>query len=164
MKIPQADDVTKIMDLPLAIADKIDNSKLLAKTYGFDERQSNYYLEAAEILGLVSRRQTRYVLTEDGRKYLLMDISQRKLMLIRRMVTVPIVSRLVAELLVSDNRTISKEEVERVIQESSKVGGSTVPRRAQTLIAWFRWLGEETGVFHIDADSVKIVATERTVQ
>src|SRR5438309_8717366 len=75
MRIPQADDIIKIMDLPLAIAENIDTSKLVAARYGFDERQSNYYLEAAEVLGLITKRGTKYRLTEDGKKYLLMDIS-----------------------------------------------------------------------------------------
>ncbi len=156
MKIPQADDITKVMDLPLAIADGKNTSKLIAKRYEFDERQSNYYLEAVEILGLASRGLTRYRLTEDGEKYLLMDVPQRKLMLIRKMVTVPIVTRIIADLLVSENKTLQRKDLERLIEESSRVGGSTVPRRAQTIIAWFRWLGEETGAFRIDADLLRM--------
>jgi hypothetical protein len=144
------------MDLPLAIAEKLDTSKLVAARYGFDERQSNYYLEAAEVLGLISKRSTKYRLTEDGKKYLLMDISERKLTLVRRMVLVPIITRVIAELMVKDKNTVSKQDLERLIAESSPVKGSTVPRRAQTIISWFRWLSEETDVIQATADSVTL--------
>ena len=156
MRIPQADDITKIMDLPLAIAEKIDTSKLVATRYGFDERQSNYYLEAAEVLGLISKRAMKYRLTEDGKKYLLMDISERKLTLVRRMVLVPIITRVIAELMIKENNTVSKRELELLIVESSPVKGSTVPRRAQTIISWFRWLSEETDVIQATADAVTL--------
>ncbi len=144
------------MDLPLAIADGTNTSRLLAKRNRFDRRQSNYYLEAAEILGFISKRGAKYFLTEDGKKYLLMDVAQRKRMLIRNMVIVPIISRVIAELLAHEGEALVKKDLQQLIEGSSRMRGSTVPRRAHTLISWFRWLGEETGVFETKAESVKI--------
>ena len=156
MRVPQADDIDKIMDLPLKIADKINTSNLLAKRYVFDLRQSNYYLEATEILGLASRRKEKYRLTDDGEKYILMDHPERKLMLIRKMIVAPIVSHVIAEIILSDKKVLTRDGLEAVIKESSKVGGSTVSRRAQTLIAWFKWLGDETGVFRVTGDLIRM--------
>src|SRR5437879_13269211 len=112
MRSAQAPPIMKMMDLPLASAENIDTSKLVAARYGFDERQSTYYLEAAEVLGLITKRGTKYRLTEDGKKYLLMDISERKIILVKKMVLVPIITRVIAALMVKDKNTVYKQDLE----------------------------------------------------
>src|SRR5437867_800871 len=127
MDVPQADDIVKILDLPLAVADGANTKHLLTKRYGFDERQADYYLEACELLGLVDRVEGLYVLTLDGKKYLRMDPPRQKIDLIRRMLVIPIVSQLVAELITSDEKCLSKDDVESIIEQHAGIHGTTVP-------------------------------------
>src|SRR2546425_2847801 len=127
MNIPQADDVVKILDLPLAVADGANTKRLVTKRYGFDERQADYYLEACEMLGLVNREEGIYILTREGKKYLQLDPPRQKLAIIRKMVVVPIVAQVVAELVTSETKVISKEEVESLIEEHAGIHGTTVP-------------------------------------
>ena len=156
MNAPQADDIDKILDLPLAIADGANTKYLVTKRYGFDGRQTDYYLEAAEILGLARRENGIYILSADGKKYLRMDPTQQKLMVIRKMIGVPIMSLLMGELVASGDKSISKEEIESLIEDHAMIHGTTVPRRARTLMTWFRWIGDETGVFSVDSDVVRM--------
>jgi len=144
------------MDLPLAIGEGINTTKLIAERYGFEERQSNYYLEAAEILGLLARRGTKFALSDQGKKYLLMDISERKLVLVRKMIMVPIINRVLAEILARYDKLVSKKDLENLTLQSSPTSGSTVTRRAQTIISWFRWLGEQTEVFQVDFETIQL--------
>jgi hypothetical protein len=156
MNAPQADDIDKILDLPLAVADGANTKYRLTKRYGFDGRQTDYYLEVAEMLGLASRENGIYILSEDGKKYLRMDPGQQKLMVIRKMIAVPIVSLLIGELATSAGKALSKEEIERLIEDNANIHGTTVGRRARSLMTWFRWIGEETGLFSVDNDFVRM--------
>lgn len=154
--VPQADDIVKILDLPLAIAEGANTKYLLTKHFEFDGRQADYYLEAGEMLGLVNREEGVYILTQEGKKYLRMDPPRQKLTIARQMLVVPIVAQVVAELVTSERKTLSKEEVESVVEEHAGIHGTTVPRRAHTLMMWLKWVGEETGIFSVDADVIKL--------
>jgi hypothetical protein len=155
---PQADDVVKILDLPLAIADGVNNRYQLIKRYGFASRQADYYLEACETLGLIERHEGIYALTSDGKKYRQMDPAQQKLTIARKMLATPIAARVLAELIVSEKKTVSREDVEFIIEEYAGIAGTTVGRRAQTMMTWFQWIGEVTGVFSVDAYTIRLVA------
>ena len=76
------------------------------------------------------------------------------------MVLVPIITRVIAELMVKDKNTVSKRDLELLIAESSPVKGSTVPRRAQTIVSWFRWLSEETDVIQATADAITLKCSD----
>jgi hypothetical protein len=160
LSVPQADDIVKILDLPLAIAQGANTKYLLRKHFGFDERQSDYYLEVGEMLGFVDREEGVYILTPDGKKYLHMDPPRQKLAVARRMLAIPIVAHVVAELITSERKVLSKDEVESIIEERAGIHGTTVPRRAHTMMTWFKWMGEETGVFSVEADLIRLMHTQ----
>ena len=40
---------------------------------------------------------------------------------------------------------LTVENLGRVIEKRSNLGGTTVPRRASSLFAWFKWIAESTG-------------------
>ena len=156
MDAPQANDIDKILDLPLAVADGVNTKYSLAKRYTFDEREADYYLTAGEILGLVQRKDGLCILTEDGKKYCRMDPMQQKLMVIRKMVSSQVVALIIAELVASDKKVISKDEIERLIEEPADVHRETLSRRTECLMKWFAWIGSEVGVFSADSDTVRI--------
>src|SRR3989442_6233527 len=136
MIVPQANDIDKILDLPLAIADGANTKHQIITRYDFDGRQADYYLEAGEILELVKREGGMYLLTENGKKYRLMDPLQQKLMVIRKMIAVPIVAVILGELVASEKKVLSKDEIESLIKEHTNIRGTTVPRRAECLLKW----------------------------
>lgn len=69
-----------------------------------------------------------------------------------------------AELIASDKKTITKDEIERMIEIHAGIHGTTVPRRAHTIMTWFRWIGEEVGVFFADSDLLKLRITSGSSQ
>jgi hypothetical protein len=66
INIPQADDVNKIIQFPLRVFEGYDTSQKMIDAFGFVKRQSSYYRQAAEILGLVEQDKNRYKLTDRG--------------------------------------------------------------------------------------------------
>jgi hypothetical protein len=70
-EIPQADDVNKISEFPLRVFEGYDTADKIKYVFGFVNRQSSYYRQASEILGLVSRdNHGRYRLADMGEEYL----------------------------------------------------------------------------------------------
>ena len=69
MKLPQANDVGRIMKIIETVGLGSNDSSKVAKKMGFNVRQSSYYRDAAEILGFLDPRRP-YHLTDLGRQYL----------------------------------------------------------------------------------------------
>jgi hypothetical protein len=66
--VPQADSFWRVAEIPLLVEQGINTSGKMAAYYQFDPRQSSYYRQAAEFLGLVSqdKRSHVYQLTDLG--------------------------------------------------------------------------------------------------
>jgi hypothetical protein len=76
--IPQTDDVNKIIQFPLRVFEGYDTSKRMIDAFGFVIRQSSYYRQAAEILGLIIPGDNhRYKLTPKGEQYLRLPAEKR---------------------------------------------------------------------------------------
>ena len=149
------------MDLPLAIDEGIDTAAKIAKRYGFAPRQAEYYIEATEILGLIRRQGKKLELSSDGRKYLNLDVPQRKIALIRRILTLPVVSYSIAELIANASYSMSKGEMRLMVTEVTGISGSTIGRRSHTIMAWLKWVGDETGVFEVKSGAVKLLVNPK---
>jgi len=163
MFVPQANDIDKILDLPLAIADGVNTTHQVVKRYDFDTRQVAYYLEAEGSLGLVEREGGVFSLTEEGKKYRRLDPTQQKLMIVRRIIELPIVAIILGELTANERRVTSKDEIEGLIKERTSIRGSTVSRRAECLMKWLAWVGDETDLFSIEGEVIKLRIQEKSI-
>jgi hypothetical protein len=163
MIVPQANDIDKILDLPLAVADGANTKHQITKRYDFDGRQADYYIEAVGALGLIKSESGMYSLTDEGKKYRRMDPAQQKLMIVRKMIALPIIAIVLGELVANDRRTISKDEIENVIKENTAIRGTTGPRRAECLFKWLGWIGDETNVFSTEDEVIKLRVAEKSI-
>jgi hypothetical protein len=156
LKVPQANDVAKIIDLPLAVAQGDTDLTQIAKRYDFDRRQALYYVQAAELLGLLQKRGSRYFLSRLGHTYISLTPSQRKEAVVRRMISVAIISAVIRELVISPLHRVTRSEMETMVVSRAGISGATVARRVQSMFSWFSWLGDEIGLFRVSKDSVAI--------
>ncbi len=159
LKIPQADDVVKIGDLPLAVAEGVLTVGDVAVRYGFDTRQALYYLQAVEMLDLVKRQRDRYLLSRTGHRYVALTQPQRKELLCRKMLSLPVIAMLILELLLSPLHRLTRDDIEKMVSSRSGMSKTTVSRRVQSIFSWLTWLAEETGVFKVSQDSVSIMSS-----
>jgi hypothetical protein len=158
LKIPQANDVAKVLDIPLAIEQGDRSAKEIAERHNFERRQALYYLQAAELLGLVVRRNERYMLSKTGHTYIALTEPQRKDMIARRMISLPVISLVIQEILVSPLHRLAHDDVAKLVISRTGIHGATVHRRVQSLFSWFSWLADETGVFKVSKDSITLRA------
>jgi hypothetical protein len=154
--IPQADDVARIIDIPLAIAQGANAAADISNRYKFDRRQALYYMQAAELLGLVVRRGPKFSLTALGHRYIKLTQPQRKELVVRRILSLPIVQTILQELLISPIHRVTRNQIEHFAASRSGISGTTVARRVQSLFSWFVWLGEETNVFTVSKEAVAL--------
>ena len=82
---PQADSFKRVINLCELLEEEYKTKEEITENYAFDERQTNYYTDAARYLGLVEKVMIRktgkivYDLTDKGRKILKLNFKQRQL-------------------------------------------------------------------------------------
>jgi hypothetical protein len=143
----QADKVEKVIDLVGVLIDSSQSVDELASYYGFDPRQSDYYFNAARLLGLaVSERAedgaTVRVATPLAHEVFSKPYKEKYLALAKLVLGIDSVARTYLEWVSSSSKP-SRDDVERILASSSDsegISGSTITRRAQTVLAWAGWL------------------------
>jgi hypothetical protein len=149
------------MDLPLAVADGINTPPKLAERYGFDKRQSLYYLQAAEMLGFVLPRKERYQLSALGRRYVALTQPQRKELLSRKMLSMPVMLQVMVNLALSPIHRMTKDQLARLVSSRAGISATTASRRVQSICNWLAWLEGETGMFRVSKDHVSIPVSSK---
>ena len=143
--VPQANDLNKVVELVFKVSEGINHYKDVAEHFGFDERQSSYYREAAEALGLVTRAEGRYHLTEVANQLVDLPVEKRNLFMVELVSDFDLIKRSLDTL--RESGRLNRLQVEQLIKEGSHLSGSTIPRRAGSLMAWLKWIADVTGSF-----------------
>ena len=143
LPFPQADDLDKVLDTVAAVAAGMTGRDLLADYFEFDERQGDYYANAAAYLGFVVRDAAGFALTAVGQDYLrLRSRRQRMETLLRQLLARPTFRR-VLELMAARGPVLPTPplvELVQVIEAHTPLTRSTARRRAQTVQSWVKWL------------------------
>jgi hypothetical protein len=145
--VPQADNFDRVAEIPLLVAQDINTSARVAAYYKFDLRQSSYYRQAAEFLGLVelSIKDSVYHLTDLGHEYVNRSADERRELLAGLMAQFPPMRATLELSARLGERGIGRNEIAALIARYAAIGKSTPARRASTLLAWLRWLQSATG-------------------
>jgi hypothetical protein len=144
--VPQADSFWRVAEIPLLIAQGINTSDKVAKYYHFDPRQSSYYRQASEFLGLVRQeRDFGYVLTDLGSQYVNLPADERRQLLAGLLAHFPPMRAALELSAKASAEGIGKKEIAELIEHNSKISNTTPARRASTILAWLQWLQQATG-------------------
>jgi C-terminal AAA-associated domain len=150
--IPQADDVNKIIEFSVRVLEGYDNAESMRTVLGFVNRQSSYYRQAAEMLGLVEITEGyRYRLTEKGEKLVKLSGQARSSFVCKLLLQFPIINEIFLEISSDRNRAITSREIRDLIARNSGISGSTVMRRSRTIISWFKWIRNNLGIVDVDS-------------
>jgi hypothetical protein len=147
--IPQADDVNKILQFPLMVFDGYDTSEKMIDAFGFVQRQSSYYRQAAEVLGLISSSEFRYFITNRGEKIIKLPAEQKANYMCKLLLEFPVMHEIFM-LLTIEQKVVSKLDIIDLLKATSHLTGSTLARRAQTIESWFRWIRNNIGLVEVD--------------
>ena len=145
--VPQADSFWRVAEMPLLIEQGINTAAKVAAHYEFVTRQSSYYREAAEFLGLVSqnRRTHPYELTDLGREYVKLPADERRALLAGLLSQFPPVRAALELSAKAGELGVGKNEIANLIERHSTIGKTTPGRRTSTVLKWLRWMQEATG-------------------
>jgi hypothetical protein len=149
--VPQADTFARVAELPMLIEQAIDTSAKVAVHYKFDPRQSSYYRQAAEFLGLVrlDEKEHRYILTDLGHEYVNRPADERRQLVAGILANFPPM-RAVLELSAKAGTCgVSRKQIAELIERHSDIRKTTPSRRASTLLAWLHWLESATGAVEV---------------
>lgn len=154
--VPQADDLNKILELLTLINSGQNTVTDVADYFVFDVRQSNYYGEAAEFLGLITRNRGVFELTERGFQFISTDPSRQQFFIVKLVIN----SWFFKELLHRAKRKgyFTVSDIQDLIEAVEKENGdkrytqSTVGRRVKTIVSWTRWISEEFKSFELKDD------------
>lgn len=143
---PQANDIDKIIDLVISFNDELDTKEAIAEYFEFDERQGDYYANAAIYLGFLERGETRgqFVLTPLG--YELKRCKTRRCrngQLLTQLFKRP-TFRYSIELLRESNfdiESISTQSIADLLYRfDARYNPVTRLRRASTVKSWLKWV------------------------
>ena len=163
LNIPQADDVNKILQFPFRVFEGYDTSEKMIKAFGFVQRQSSYYREAAEILGLVRLERNKYKLTDIGEQYLKLVEKDKANFICKLLLEFPIMHEIFLQISIDPTKTYNKQDVAELLRQKSHLTGSTLGRRAQTIISWFKWIRNNLGIVEVSKDNTVRIARELRV-
>jgi len=150
-EIPQADDANKISEFPLRVFEGYDTADKIKHAFGFVNRQSSYYRHASEILGLVSREQNgRYKLSEIGEDYLNLSSQRKSQYICKLLLEFPIVNQVFLDISIEPGKVIKRQHIVDLLKKNSHLTGSTLGRRAQTIISWFKWIRNNLGIVEVN--------------
>lgn len=116
----------------------------LAQHYDFDQRQSDYYFNAARFLGLAAYEHNNLrVATKLASQILELSPRHKYVEIAKQLLTFAAVRRTYLQLR-NKRGDISLEEVMDIVRnsgEASRIGEeSTLRRRSQTIVSWAKWL------------------------
>lgn len=146
--IPQANDLDKVMELVFKVSEGLDGAQAIADYFDFNTRQSSYYREAAEALGLVRMDGSTYQITSAGEHLTNLEAQDRNVYFSQVLANFKLVKDGLDMLRAKS--ALRREDIERLIEQNSNLSGSTIRRRADSLMSWYRWISKKTGTLVIE--------------
>lgn len=149
--IPQADDINKIMLFPFMVSEGFDTARKMVEAFAFDIRQSSYYRQAAELLGLVTKEKGRYKITPKGESLTELSSKDKPNYMCRLLLEFPVLNEIYLGV-TAENKKYAREDITNLLRLKSHITGDTLRRRTQTVIAWFRWIKNNIGLVDVEPD------------
>jgi hypothetical protein len=103
--------------------------------FGFVKRQSSYYRQAAELLGLVELDGYKYKLAQKGEEFLKLPSEQKANFVCKLLLEFPIINEIFLQISIDRTKTLTRNDIIELLQKRSHIRGSTLKRRTQTIIS-----------------------------
>jgi hypothetical protein len=141
---PQANDIDKIIDLVINSSKGLTNKIAIADFFDFDERQGDYYANAAIYLGLLKRKDdsSEFELTRTGMYlYTSLNRNKRNYLLLQQMLKKPTFNEIIS-IYYYNGDSVNIDNVAQIIQKYVNINKTTARRRASTVIQWIKWIND----------------------
>jgi hypothetical protein len=136
--VPQANTLDLVIDVVALLHEGMDGKEALASELGIDPREVDYYKHAARILGFTSGSLDEPELTDRATELLeSMKPAQRHAIIAHAIEEAEVVRRLRSAYRPEE---LSKNTVVDFLKANSALTGTTVGRRADTILAWLKFI------------------------
>jgi hypothetical protein len=144
---PQADSFERVVNLcELLNAGDVLSKVEITESFGFDSRQTDYYLNACKYLGLAEintiNGQVSGFLTEKGKRIFNNDINIRRVDLIQTIISKHVFNQSL-ELYINTATLPKKDAIVEIMRKSNLNNinqDTTYERRASTVLGWINWV------------------------
>jgi hypothetical protein len=154
--IPQANTLDLVVDLVALLYQGMDGKDVLASELGIDPREVEYYKHAARILGFIRGSIDEAVLTERARELMeAVKPAQRHTIIVDAIEESDVFRRLLAAY---RREELSKNTVADFLKRNTALTGTSVGRRANTILAWLKF------IFRYDPFDIRSVARHASDQ
>lgn len=147
ISFPQADSMSRIVNLIELLNEKKMTKQDITSKYAFDERQTNYYTDAGRYLGLIDKSRDEggnilFRLSDLGHRIMSFKYKERQLALVTQILKHKVFNE-VLKLCLQYGEMPNKQTVIRLMKHSdlhSVEADSTYLRRSSTVIGWVNWI------------------------
>jgi hypothetical protein len=122
----------------------------MINAFGFVKRQSSYYRQAAELLGLVTLDRNKYKLTQKGEEFLKLPAEKKSNYICKLLLEFPIINEIFLQICIDKTKVFSRNDIIELLKKKSHITGATVKRRTQTIVSWFKWIRNNIGLVEVD--------------
>ncbi|WP_297700345.1 hypothetical protein [uncultured Fibrobacter sp.] len=141
---PQADKFERVINLCEILNMQSYTREQITQKYAFDARQTDYYTNAAQYLGLIKKIQAGgpYAVTDEGRKILSLPYKKRQLAYCGKILQHKVFYNTFTSCL-EQNSIIDQNEIVSIMKNSNlfNIGSeSTFKRRSSTIRGWINWI------------------------
>jgi len=140
---PQANDLDKVIDTVSLVGQGYINKNDISEVLEFDERQGDYYANAARFIGFLDRVDNEFSLTNNGERLLRLGApSKRADFIAEQLVMRPVFFEVFKQLYELGNNAelLDKIDINSFIEEYTNLTGSTPERRSSTVKHWIKWV------------------------
>jgi hypothetical protein len=140
---PQADDLDKVIDTLSLVSQGYKTKQEISEVLEFDERQGDYYANAARYLELLDRKDNDFIITKLGEEFIKIKTrSKRGFFIARQLILKPVFNILFHNLVKAnyDINLLSQENIVATIASQKDLSDSTLRRRASTVKKWIEWV------------------------
>jgi hypothetical protein len=138
---PQADDISKIIDVVELLCSSPENKEEIAKSFDVDPRQGDYYGHGAAWLGLTEKSGRMFKVTKEGSEFAKLNRSDRLAKLATLVTRMPIFHEAAQDTV--KGIACNANEIYKPLKRRFHLSESTAKRRAKTVCAWIQWLASE---------------------
>ncbi len=147
MPFPQADRMSRIVNLIELLNERPMTKQDITSEYAFDERQTNYYTDAGRYLGLIEKEHDEdgnilFRLSACGHRIMGLEYKERQLALAAQILTHEVFNETL-KLHLQCGEMPDKQTIIQIMKRSNLCrveADSTYLRRSSTVISWVNWI------------------------
>lgn len=147
ISFPQADRMSRIVNLLELLNEKAMTKQEITSQYAFDERQTNYYTDAGRYLELIHKGRDKdgnivFQLSSQGRHIMSLAYRERQLAIITQILKHKVFNQAL-RLCLQSGQMPDRQIIIQIMRQSHLYhveASSTYLRRASTVIGWVNWI------------------------